>query len=67
MFEPIYYGTRPDGVRLVIRKSDLGVKLRKKGTNDLYNDAIDIEGCACEYEETDIPVDKLLEEEDNEQ
>ena len=62
MIEPVYHSTRADGVRLFKRKSDLGVKIRKKGTDELYNDAIDVESSTDEYEETDVPVDVFPEE-----
>jgi len=39
------------------RYSDKGVKIRKVGTDILYDDAVDIIPCRYEYEETDISID----------
>lgn len=39
------------------RYSDKGVKIRKVGTDSLYDDAVDIVPCRYEYEETDISID----------
>ena len=36
--------------------SDLGLQIRKVGTEELYEEAINIEGHAYSYEETDAPV-----------
>lgn len=38
------------------RYSDNGVKIRKVGTDSLYDDAVDIIPCIYEYEETDVPI-----------
>jgi hypothetical protein len=52
-----FYRTREDGVNLFITKSDKGLKVRKVGTDEIYDDAIDVETAGFQYEETDIPVD----------
>lgn len=53
-----FYMTRKDGVNLFRTVSDAGVKIRKVGTNEIYDEAIDIEGAPYTYEETDIPIEK---------
>ena len=53
------FGPRKDGVRLVRRYSDKGVLLRKVGTEELYNEAIDLEGSEFLYEETGKPINEL--------
>lgn len=48
-----FYGTREeDGVNLFKTYSDEGFKIRKVGTNEVYDEAIDIEGAPFNYEET---------------
>lgn len=47
-----FYRTREDGVDLYITKSDQGLKIRKVGTNEVYDDAIDVVGAPFKYEET---------------
>lgn len=42
---------------LVKTYSDKGVMIRKKGTEELYSEAIDPQKFNREYEETDIPID----------
>ena len=42
--------------------SNGGFKIRKKGTNEIYDEAIDI--LDFEYEETDKPVEEPIEEEE---
>ena len=55
---------RADGVFLYITKSDNGVKIRKVGTDEVYDSAIDVENCFFIYEETDIPIDVIEENEE---
>lgn len=45
------------GNDLVKTYSDKGVMIRKKGTDELYSEAIDPKKFNREYEETDIPID----------
>lgn len=52
-----FYTIRDDGVKLHRTYSDSGMKIRKVGTDEVYDDAIDIETCGFEYEETNVPVD----------
>ncbi len=51
-----YYNTRKDGVKLYKSYSDNEVKIQKVGTEEIYDEAIDIEGAPFEYLETDEPV-----------
>lgn len=46
-----FYRTRQDGVNLYRSYSDKGFMVRKAGTDELYEEAIDIENTAYEYEE----------------
>jgi hypothetical protein len=57
-----FYITRKDGVNLYRTYSDKGVQIRKKGTDEIYDDAIDIEGVPYEYEETEIQIEAGEEE-----
>ena len=51
-----FYITRKDGVNLYRTYSDKGVVIHKVGTDEYYEEAIDIEGAPYEYEETDKPI-----------
>lgn len=46
-----------DYTTLVKTYSDKGVMIRKKGTDELYSEAIDPKKFNREYEETDIPIE----------
>lgn len=37
--------------------SDLNLMIKKKGTDEIYSNAIDILPCKYEYEETDIEIE----------
>lgn len=52
------YKTRKDGVNLYRTFSDEGLQIKKVGTNEVYNEAIDVEGAPFKYKETSIPVEK---------
>ena len=52
-----YYSTRKDGVKLYKTYSDNGFKIKKVGTNEVYDEAIDVESATFEYEETEEKVD----------
>ena len=52
-----FYKTRTDGVNLYRTYSDSNLKIRKVGTEEIYDEAIDVENAPFTYEETDIPVD----------
>lgn len=47
---------------LVKTYSDKGVMIRKKGTDEIYSEAIDPKKFNREYEETDIPIDQEIDE-----
>ena len=61
-----YYATREDGVNLFRTYSDEGFKIRKVGTDEIYDEAIDVEGAPFTYEETDIPVEPIEDEKGDE-
>ena len=61
MIERNYYGTREDGVRLFRSVSDRNLYIRQKETDNLYAEAIDVEGAPYTYEETD----KIIETEES--
>jgi hypothetical protein len=52
-----FYRTRKDGVNLYRTYSDADLKIRKVGTDEIYDEAIDIEGAPYTYEETDMPIE----------
>lgn len=51
-----FFKTREDGVNLYRSYSDNGMMIRKVGTDEVYDEAIDIENSGFEYEETDVPI-----------
>ena len=52
-----FYRTRSDGVNLYRNFSDKGMQIRKVGTDEIYDEAIDIENAPYKYEETNIPIE----------
>jgi hypothetical protein len=52
-----FYDIRYDGVLLYRTYSDKNVMIKKTGTQEIYNEAIDIENAPYMYEETDILVE----------
>lgn len=48
-----FYDTRKDGVRLYKTYSNSNLYIRKIGTNEIYSEAVDVENCGYEYEETE--------------
>lgn len=58
MVKKEFYITRSDGVNLFRSFSDAGMMLRKAGTDEVYDEAIDVEGVPYTYEETDYPIEK---------
>lgn len=54
-----FHRTRADGVDLYRSYSDKGVKIQKVGTDDIYDEAIDISAAPYTYKETDIPVETI--------
>lgn len=57
-----FYKTRQDGVILFRTYSDEGKQIRKVGTDEVYDEAIDIENAPYTYEETDIRIEEGAEE-----
>lgn len=55
-----FYRTRLDGVNLYKTYSNNNVYIQKKGTDEIYSEAIDIELSNYEYIETE----KIIEQED---
>lgn len=47
-----FYRTRTDGVNLYRTYSDEGFKIQKIGTDEIYDEAIDVEGAPFYYFET---------------
>lgn len=54
-----YYRTRDDGVVLNSTYSDAGMMILQNETGIEYSEAIDIEGAAFTYTETDKPIVEL--------
>ena len=52
-----FYRTRTDGVNLYRTYSNQGFQIRKIGTDEIYDEAVDIETVLCQYEETNIKID----------
>lgn len=55
-----FYSTRKDGVNLYKTYSDKNVYIHKIGTDEKYEEAIDIEGAGYTYLETDEEIIKEL-------
>ena len=47
-----FYKTREDGVNLYKTYSDENYMIHKIGTDEIYEEAIDVENASYEYEET---------------
>lgn len=47
-----FYRVREDGVILNKTYSNIGMKIHKVGTNEFYDEAIDVDNAPFEYEET---------------
>ena len=56
-----FYKTREDGINLYRTYSDLFYKIKKIGTEEIYDEAIDIEDSNFQYEETDEMVEETSE------
>lgn len=52
-----FYKTRTDGINLYRTYSDEGFYIHKIGTEEIYDEAIDIENAPYEYEETEEKID----------
>ena len=51
-----YFTTRKDGVKLYKTYSDGGFYIKKIGTEEVYDEAIDVEGAPYTYEETETTI-----------
>ena len=54
-----YFMTRKDGVKLYKTYSDQNKYIRKVGTEEEYDIAIDIENASYTYEETDKEIESV--------
>lgn len=61
MVKTEFYATRKDGVNLYKTYSDNNKYIRRVGTDELYSEAIDIEGIGNTYEETDKDIEVVEE------
>ena len=52
-----FYRTREDGVNLYRTYSNNSFQIRKVGTDEFYDEAVDVEGAIFEYEETNIDIE----------
>ena len=52
-----FYMTRTDGVNLYKTYSDKGVYIKKQGTDEKYDIAVDVENTNYTYEETEEIID----------
>lgn len=66
MLKREFYETRKDGVNLYRSYSDQNLQIQKVGTNEIYDEAIDIETATYEYVETDMPIEYPPEQVDHE-
>lgn len=57
MIKREYYKTRKDEVNLYRTYSDEEYMIRKIGTEEVYDEAIDVENAPYEYEETDVKIE----------
>lgn len=59
-----HFETRADGVELIRTYSDKGVKIQKVGTDEIYAEAVDVEGAGYRYTETEEPIEVESNEEE---
>lgn len=52
-----YFRTREDGANLYRTRSDANLKIQKVGTNEVYDEAIDVESSPYTYIETTEPIE----------
>ena len=58
MIKVEYYKTRKDNVKLYRTYSDENYMIQKVGTNEIYEEAIDIKNAPYEYIETTEKIEK---------
>ena len=51
-----FYGKRKDDVKLYRTYSDQSLMIKKKGTDEVYVEAIDVEDAPYVYVETELPI-----------
>lgn len=56
-----FFAERKDGVKLYRSYSSEGMKIQKVGTNEVYDEAIDVEGAPFAYEETEQQIERTEE------
>lgn len=56
-----YYMTRRDGIRLFRTYSDKNLYIIQEQTNDLYDEAIDVENAPYTYIESTQPIEEVQE------
>lgn len=54
-----FYSIRSDGVFLFRTYSDKGLQILKVGTDEIYDEAVDIADAPYTYVETDIPIEVI--------
>jgi hypothetical protein len=52
-----FYKTRKDGINLYKTYSNKGYKIHKLNTEEIYDEAIDVENAPFEYEETNEKIE----------
>lgn len=57
-----FYKSREDGIRLFRTYSDESYKIRQIETGNIYDEAIDVEDKNYTYEETNEPIEEIIEE-----
>lgn len=61
MIQKDFFAVRADGVNLYRSYSDKGLQILKVGTDEIYDEAIDVEGAPYTYEEIDVPSEDATE------
>lgn len=61
MIKREFYKERNDGVKLYKTYSDENYRIQKVGTNEIYDEAIDIESSNYEYIETNEKIEEVEE------
>lgn len=65
MLKKEFYRIREDGIYLYKTYSDKNFKIRQIPTDEIYDEAIDVENNSYTYEETNIPIEEGVEYEEN--
>lgn len=61
MIKREFYKERNDGVKLYKTYSDESYRIQKVGTDEIYDEAIDVESSNYEYIETDEKIEEVEE------